>query len=153
MQDNVEDAIQEVQDDADNKLDKSSVKNTYTESGTDTYGCDYVNGLKTYSTTEKRIGTWVDNKPIYRAVYSGNIANGATLFTNVDAIIDISGYGFLGDLSRKVILNGIAADIPSTLFSCFYGLNNTIEFYAKYGGNATTAYNSNIILEYTKTTD
>ena len=110
--------------------------------------------VNSYSTTEVKTGdTWIDGKPIYRIVYSGNIANGSTLFTNVDAIINISGYGFLGDTSRKVILNGIAADIPSTLFSCFYGLNNTIEFYAKYGGNATTAYNSNIILEYTKTTD
>lgn len=47
MQDNVEDAIQEVQDDADNldinKLDKISVKDTYTTSATDTYSCDYVN--------------------------------------------------------------------------------------------------------------
>ena len=113
----------------------------------------YPKVLEEYSTTEQIIGRWKDGKPIYRKVYSGNIANGTTLFTNVDAIINISGYGFLGDTSRKVILNGIAADVPSTLFSCFFDLNNTIEFYAKYGGNTTTAYNSNIILEYTKTTD
>ena len=60
MQDNVEDAIQEVQDDADdlgtNKLDKTSVKTTKTTSDTDTYSCNYTN-----SKILKKL--WENNSP------------------------------------------------------------------------------------------
>lgn len=34
----------------------------YAESSTDGYSCDYINELNTYSTTEQRIGTWIDRK-------------------------------------------------------------------------------------------
>lgn len=34
----------------------------YSESTTDGYSANYVNGLNTYSTTEKRVGTWIERK-------------------------------------------------------------------------------------------
>lgn len=47
LQDNVEDAIDAVQDDVDslgtNKLDKTNVKTTNITSDTDTYSCNYIN--------------------------------------------------------------------------------------------------------------
>lgn len=45
LQQNVEDAIGDVQTDINNKLDKTSVKNTYSTSATDTYSCNYVNSI------------------------------------------------------------------------------------------------------------
>ena len=43
LQDNVEDAIQVVQDDADTKLNQSNIKDMQTTSDTDTYSCNYLN--------------------------------------------------------------------------------------------------------------
>lgn len=106
-----------------------------------------------YSKEERIIGISTDGKAIYRTIYKGNIENWQKIFSNVDTIYNLSGYGFLGNNTRKVILNGLAADTPNTLFSCFFAIDNTLEFYAKYGGSTTTAYNCTIILEYTKTTD
>ena len=45
LQDNVEDAIQEVQDDVDTKLTASNIKATETSSDTDTYSCNYINEI------------------------------------------------------------------------------------------------------------
>ena len=39
-----------------------TVKNTHDESTKDTYSCDYINDLNTYSTTEQRVGTWINRK-------------------------------------------------------------------------------------------
>lgn len=46
------------------------VSNTYSESTTDAYSCDYVNDLNTYSTTEQAVGTWINGKPLYRKIVS-----------------------------------------------------------------------------------
>lgn len=42
----------------------AKVVNQYSTSQNDAYSCDYVNNLNTYSTTEKRIGTWIDRKTV-----------------------------------------------------------------------------------------
>lgn len=42
----------------------AEVVNQYSTSQTNTYSADYVNNLNTYSTTEKRIGTWIDRKTV-----------------------------------------------------------------------------------------
>lgn len=56
------------------------VYNEYTTSATDAYSCNYVNGLETYSTSETRIGTWMD-KPLYRKVveFSNLTTTGQTI--------------------------------------------------------------------------
>ncbi|MBR4003092.1 MAG: hypothetical protein IKI95_03365 [Clostridia bacterium] len=47
---------------------------------------NYALGLNEYSTTnEIRIGTWIDNKPLYRKVFTGNLVDG-------DLTIDMSSY-------------------------------------------------------------
>lgn len=80
-----------------NNFNKVDVKNTETQSTTDTYSCDYIDNkivdyydgdtnqayscnyinnqferITEYSTTEKRIGSWIDGKPLYRKVLSQN---------------------------------------------------------------------------------
>lgn len=65
MQDNIEDAI----DDVDEKFN--------------------------YSTTEKVVGTWIDGKPIYQKTFVGNWANDASIILNdesIDNFIDIVGW-------------------------------------------------------------
>jgi hypothetical protein len=44
----------------------AQVTNSYSTSTSDSYSCDYINNINTYSTNEIRVGTWIDNKPIYR---------------------------------------------------------------------------------------
>ena len=53
-----------------------NVVNEKTDSSKDTYSCDYINELNTYSTEEQRIGTWIDGKPLYRkTIEAGNLPN------------------------------------------------------------------------------
>lgn len=51
--------------DLDDKPTIPSAKNVYSESTTDPYSADYVNNLNTYLTTETRVGTWLDGRPLY----------------------------------------------------------------------------------------
>ena len=50
----------------------------------------------TYSTTEKRVGTWIDGKPIYQKVITGRTQNGnQTLIhgiSNLYGVIDATGF-------------------------------------------------------------
>lgn len=147
LQDNTEDAIQEVQDVADdldtNKLDKTSVKNTYSTSATDTYSCNYVNGLETYSTSETRIGTWINDKPIYRIVKSFATAtsktnNSATISIstlNVDNMINI-----YGSTSGKFMLLGDSQAIT-------WDANNITIYFNNSSAYSVSGY---ITIEYTK---
>lgn len=45
---------------------QAQVVDGYSTSTTDSYSCNYVNGLNTYKTTEQRVGTWTNGKPIYQ---------------------------------------------------------------------------------------
>lgn len=38
------------------------IVNSPSDSTTETYSCNYINNLNTYSTTEHRIGTWINRK-------------------------------------------------------------------------------------------
>ena len=48
---------------------QAQVVNGYSTSSRDSYSCNYVNNINTYSNDEIRIGTWIDGKPIYRKVF------------------------------------------------------------------------------------
>lgn len=62
--------------------------NEYTESSSQAYACDYINGLQTYSTTEQVVGTWTDGKPIYRKVI--DITDTKTASASYSKQIDLS---------------------------------------------------------------
>lgn len=47
---------------------KANIVDSYNTSTTDGYSANYINGLNTYSTTEQRIGTYLD-KPLYRKTF------------------------------------------------------------------------------------
>ena len=137
-----------------------TVSNSYSGSTTDTYSCDYVNGLNTYSTTETRIGTWIDGKPLYRKVI--NVGNKPT-----DATINVS--NAVSDLDTLVRISGTAYNAT---FNQYYNIPNTHDTIASWfinalivnkkdlqvrGGigwnNAGGLTNIYVVLEYTKTTD
>jgi hypothetical protein len=99
-----------------------------------------LNVSMTYSTTEQVVGTWIDNKPIYRKVYSisGTMAQNAwtTLvsISNVDTLTK----GLMGGSSNNCVWNDAVLRVVS----------DNLQYYCP----LTHAYTWAII-EYTKTTD
>lgn len=94
----------------------------------------------TYSTTEQVVGTWINNKPIYRKVYSinGTMAQNAwttlTSISNVDTLVK----GLMGGSSNNCVWNDVLLRV----------VNNNLQYYCP----LTHAYTW-VIIEYTKTTD
>jgi len=81
MQDNIEEAIEEVEANIPN------TKNAHTSSTTDTYNCNYINKLTDYSTDETIVGKWIDGKNLYRKVMTVAIPN-----TSVDGTFETAEY-------------------------------------------------------------
>lgn len=71
----------------------SEITNEYSTSTGLGYSANYVNNLHTYSETEHRVGTWIDNKPIYQKTVileNVNISSGSLVnhdIANVDFIV------------------------------------------------------------------
>lgn len=105
----------------------------------------------TYSTTETVVGTWINNKPIYRKIVARNIT--ATNHTT----ISLSSLNIDELLTVKSINKKVSDD--STFFDNFFDSSNEkitlhyrndiIEFWTATGTN----YTSTVWIEYTKTTD
>ena len=140
----------------------AQVVDGYSTSTTDAYSANYVNGLNTYSTTEQRIGTWIDGKPIYRRVIWFNYAqvpSNATIVLadtsswNIDMAIKIygmlgyqAGYGTQTTTFRPMVLaSGGTDDIRLDIDSG----SLRIRTYSNWSG-----WDRNfVVVEYTKTTD
>ena len=115
-----------------------------------------------YSTSEQIIGTWIDNKPIYRKVinFSENITNYGEVcyfrkdyINDVDNIINSGGYFCLNE--RKIEFG--ASEINWNGIPAFHSYaqvhNNKLELYIlyrkeNYSNNPITG---SVWLEYTKT--
>lgn len=108
-----------------------------------------INAISKYSTTEQRIGTWIDGKPIYRKVI--NFTNTSTNWETIDTI---------STLNEIVRMNGYVYDsdnnktaIPS------YGTDSVSLYVTQSGAirkKATSYYQNKsgvLIIEYTKTAD
>lgn len=134
-------------------IPSNAVLDGYSNSQTDAYSCNQVNKMLSYFTTETRVGTWIDGKPLYRKVLTGTSSGTSTTvqngIANIGRIIKIEG-------TIKVRDNEIK-NIPTIELSS----NNYISVSAP--TNSTLRIdNSNsdymrgeyvIILEYTKSTD
>ena len=115
-------------------------------------------GGENYSTSEQRIGTWIDGKPIYRKVITGTVSSAtedvSSGISNLDLIIDV-----------KCIFSGTNAIRPNPFT---YGSNTSTsnwysgwtyykddnEFRFELGSSFLAASNNyTLIIEYTKTTD
>lgn len=128
--------------------------NTYNASATDTYSCNYINSLNTYSTTEQRIGTWINNKPIYRKVFtfttpSGNVDYIINTGVSMDTIIKV--YGGIAGASGGVTPIPAAFDWGGTIYSTSFRVSNSNIYYRGHSAYGSTS--AFAIIEYTKTTD
>ena len=110
-----------------------------------------INKLITYSEEEQIIGTYL-GKPLYRKVITGNIADGTTLVSNVDVLVDAKGTGDLNEIYRTIPYYEVW-DSKVYALMVNKNLSNEVKTVAFKYGEATTAKNCNIVLEYTKATD
>lgn len=108
----------------------------------------------TYSTTETRIGTWVDGKPIYRKVFSGT-ASSANMTLSigtgvVDQFTSILGYRTTGSDPYDTIVAFYSTS--SDYFRCWARKTGagvaTVEL-----RNGASGYKYFAIVEYTKLSD
>lgn len=133
---------------------QSNVINERSESTTDTYSCDYINKLNTYSTDEIVIGTWL-GKPLYRKVVDfGSLPNNAAktvnhYISNLDKVINIGGYCFDGGESYypiPLVYKGADGN---------YNVQVSVEpsVIRMVSNTNRSQYNAYVILEYTKDTE
>ena len=109
---------------------------------------DKISNLKKYSLTEKLIGTWIDEKPLYRKILKTTKLSNSYADLNVQSIVDIRVMVSVDNLYLfNVSRNGSSTDI----FGWYVNTQKkTIEIDV---GSAWTFNEATIILEYTKTTD
>lgn len=56
---------------------ENKILNTYSDSQTDVYSCDYLNKISSYSEEEvKTNATWIDGKPIYKRTFVFDVVSG-----------------------------------------------------------------------------
>lgn len=146
----------------------ANVVQVTTVSDTNTYSCNYVNNLNTYSTTEQRIGTYM-NKPLYRKIITFNISASNTTWNifniinhniqNVDLMFVNLAKSYIIRNNSQQINSGISSLISQKSsyenYAISFGANKTeiSYYYGLYLVNSGDTLNFNITLEYTKTTD
>ena len=108
-------------------------------------------GFNGYSTDEKRIGTWVNNKPLYRRVisinksYSTGTDNNITTLPDTDVFVRADAFLIWSDGSKQMICSSGADDD-----SLYVSNKDELKFFNHSGYSINIKY---AILEYTKTTD
>lgn len=136
----------------DNQGDLSSLQTT-----TKTDLVSAINETITYSTTEQRIGTWINGKPLYRKVikYTGNISDGMDInydISNVD-YMDIKSAVYDATNQSNVRFQFKPYYLSTTDYFFIYFRDNKLRLRI---GSISIPYTLNqliIELEYTKTTD
>lgn len=141
---------------------ENKILNTESNSQTDTYSCDYLNKLNTYSTTEQRIGTWINGKPIYRKVIdlgSGDISR-ATFSLGLTTIRTI-----IRTECNILVSDGLWRNLPfcytstndaegkPTWMGGFNIRTSNGTLYMEAGTTIGSIYEGYFVIEYTKTTD
>lgn len=141
-------------------VEEASIVDAYSTSTTNGYSCNYVNGLNTFSTTEARIGTWIDGKPLYAKTFeatgpSGTSSSAVSLFdlpANTDRVwLDAGNSYWYNSSTIKPVLT----------LNWFYNTDDwcRVSIYAtdvrvRTGPNVNlTSFKYSITLKYTKTTD
>ena len=135
----------------DDLIDKTKfIKNITTNSGVNSYSCNYVNNANTYSTSEVKTDmTWIDGKPIYRKVITmqnqvaAQVSVGA--ISNLDSIVSLN--GILVSSTLKNVMGSHNDD--NNYSSRLYMYGNEI-YYQQGSGWRDTSYTIQVIVEYTK---
>lgn len=112
-------------------------------------------GFNGYSTDEKRIGTWIDGKPIYRKVETISISKSSTDVNlsslNIKGFISIKGYFTNG--TETYSFPYLTLNSTDYAVSAFYA-NGYLQI--RFGSSvASTLLPCTVytVIEYTKTTD
>ena len=109
---------------------------------------DAEKNFNKYSTTEEVVGTWIDKKTIYRKVMKFPvIKHNMTVLTNVDHIINVSGYFTCTDAMQHQY------NFPyndNDIITWIGVQNNIVKIYTNYKND--TLIDLVLCLEYTKTT-
>ena len=109
------------------------------------------NNQNVYSTTEKRVGTWIDSKPIYSKTFStpqfsNTDTTLSTGLTDIDKIIEMEGILWRNDVQRYYNLeNGLIGEINVVHTTGVVHFSTNTQ-YATFESGYITLY-------YTKTTD
>ena len=112
---------------------------------------EYNEASKTYSTTEKIIGTWIDGKPVYQKTFVGNYASGSVLIENVDVLVNVKGQADSGGNKRLIPYYELYG---STIYEAKLQIDTKKRLVtATQIGSAAAAYYWIVTVEYTKTTD
>lgn len=125
-----------------------NVVNEKTDSSKDTYSCDYINEINTYSTEEQVIGTWM-GKPLYRKILD---------LGNVSFILGVNDFNH--NISNLDVLTSF------NIKAYFSDQNSWYTWWSAYGtmridktqlhitSSAATVFSQvYVVVEYTKTTD
>lgn len=140
-------------------LPEYKILNEKSESNVDTYSCDYINNnagggssMQEYSTEEKVVGKWIDNKPVYERVISKALNGSANLDIptgNVDFYVRIEGC-----MRRSGTTNTIPIMTTDSNWYCQYD-DITSSYIRIKLGNMMKSQSGYILLivRYTKTTD
>lgn len=118
-----------------------------------------------YSTTETRIGTWIDDKPLYRkAVLVNNPSTSHSLSINPNVwfpIDDLTIPSNIESLAKCDFYRSDSTDIDKFKSKMqldgqfYYGVSSTgkLQVYLTASASTSVTYFVGVILEYTKTTD
>ena len=132
----------------------AEVVNAQTESDTDVYGCNYINNLNTYSTEEKRVGTWIDGKPLYSKTISFETSDNMNIFldiqlSNIDTIFIDESASFIINNIETLGVNWYYAE-TDWIRTWYHKGQNNLRSKSPSSLGVRTAY---VTLKYTKTTD
>lgn len=136
------------------------LSNVYGTSNENGYTQEYINSLNTYSTTEQRVGTWIDNKPLYSRtiVETGLDCNSTSSITLSDSatinIKKIEGYniGDTGIIWNYIMLTSTSGTIEYNRSMAFWN-GSTIRTYCGSTISTNNKYDTYLTIYYTKTTD
>ena len=144
-------------------IPENKIMDTYSSSNTDTYSCNQVNKMNFYSTTEQRIGTWINGKPLYRKVIDvpiSSITGAGTMVAHGVSNLDFA-------LPPKCSWYDTQAytwrNMPSSYFGSLDWASQVLvrtdgNIYFEIGPSALTRLQTkgrdlSVVIEYTKTTD
>lgn len=142
-------------------IPENKIMDTYSSSNTDTYSCNQVNKLNSYSTTEQRIGTWIDGRPLYQKTWTYTTTAADTrYYLAAYGLTDIKDVWIVDSASyvRYGTGNGASTQSVNTWVSttdyklCYIDADGRIVMKTGTGGS-TNALNWVITLRYTRTTD
>ena len=132
----------------------------FKDSSNNVYTLDnYLNNGEIYSTSEKRVGTWIDGKPLYRRTFSLHIALNAGYTTyahgirNIDTMMLDTNHSFMVHQNKTRFI-----PLPTQVYGCNFGDRVAIELdQTNIIFTADTSWgsywNNVVTILYTKTTD